>query len=160
MRSYSHRRRKATKTLGHIVVFEIACLPCVHGPFNLLCAGAQEYQVGTEPGAQKVGKRSAEATVCTHIQSTQGSPTDGDHEIPLSEPKTDCHSVVGHPKSDGILSTETFDALGVSPGILRAIKDMEFQHLTHIQLATIPPLLKGRDVLGAARTGETTTCID
>jgi hypothetical protein len=35
----------------------------------------------------------------------------------------------------------------------QAIADMGFSHLTEVQARTIPALLTGRDVLGAARTG-------
>lgn len=35
----------------------------------------------------------------------------------------------------------------------QAIKEMGFQYMTEVQARTIPALLTGRDVLGAARTG-------
>lgn len=54
---------------------------------------------------------------------------------------------------DGILSTNTFKKLDISEKLLRAIQDMGHEYLTHIQDAAIGPLLKGHDVLGAARTG-------
>ncbi|GMN57949.1 hypothetical protein TIFTF001_027054 [Ficus carica] len=53
----------------------------------------------------------------------------------------------------GIMSTEAFTSLGLSEPTLRAINDMGFQQMTQIQARAIPPLLEGRDVLGAARTG-------
>ena len=34
-----------------------------------------------------------------------------------------------------------------------ALKSMKYETMTHIQSRTIPHLLKGRDVLGAAKTG-------
>lgn len=36
----------------------------------------------------------------------------------------------------------------------QAVATMGFTHMTEIQSRTIPALLKGRDVLGAARTGK------
>jgi ATP-dependent RNA helicase DDX18/HAS1 len=37
---------------------------------------------------------------------------------------------------------------------MKAISEvMNFERMTHIQAKTIPHLLKGRDVLGAAKTG-------
>ncbi|XP_020228484.1 DEAD-box ATP-dependent RNA helicase 27 [Cajanus cajan] len=53
----------------------------------------------------------------------------------------------------GIMSTESFDSLGLSQPTYKAIMDMGFNHMTQIQARAIPPLLIGKDVLGAARTG-------
>ncbi|KAL6518587.1 hypothetical protein OROGR_019089 [Orobanche gracilis] len=53
----------------------------------------------------------------------------------------------------GIMSTETFAALPVSEITMKAIKEMRFHYMTEIQARSIPPLLEGKDVLGAARTG-------
>lgn len=53
----------------------------------------------------------------------------------------------------GIMSTEAFSALGLSEPTMKAINDMGFENMTQIQARAIPPLLLGKDVLGAARTG-------
>uniref|UniRef100_A0A0D6R9W0 ATP-dependent RNA helicase n=1 Tax=Araucaria cunninghamii TaxID=56994 RepID=A0A0D6R9W0_ARACU len=53
----------------------------------------------------------------------------------------------------GIMSALAFDNLKLSEPTLNAIKDMGFENMTEIQARSIPELLKGRDVLGAARTG-------
>uniref|UniRef100_F6GTH7 ATP-dependent RNA helicase n=2 Tax=Vitis vinifera TaxID=29760 RepID=F6GTH7_VITVI len=53
----------------------------------------------------------------------------------------------------GIMSTEAFSALGLSEPTMKAINDMGFGNMTQIQARAIPPLLLGKDVLGAARTG-------
>ena len=37
--------------------------------------------------------------------------------------------------------------------VRQAIKEMGYTLMTEVQARTIPPLLAGRDVLGAARTG-------
>ena len=47
----------------------------------------------------------------------------------------------------------SFDDLGLHPDALAAVKALGFTTPTPIQLAAIPPLLKGRDVVGGARTG-------
>ncbi|CUM55610.1 unnamed protein product [Debaryomyces tyrocola] len=49
--------------------------------------------------------------------------------------------------------TDNFEEAGLSEPTLRAIKDMGFSKMTQVQAKTIPPLLAGRDVLGAAKTG-------
>ncbi|KAK8489571.1 hypothetical protein V6N13_123355 [Hibiscus sabdariffa] len=53
----------------------------------------------------------------------------------------------------GIMSTESFESLGLSEPTFKAIKEMDFQFMTQIQARAIPPLMIGKDVLGAARTG-------
>jgi ATP-dependent RNA helicase DDX18/HAS1 len=54
-----------------------------------------------------------------------------------------------------ILPDDTFASLSpyVSEKTTKAITDMGFTHMTQIQHKTVLPLLKGRDVLGAAKTG-------
>ncbi|KAK4768143.1 hypothetical protein SAY87_003284 [Trapa incisa] len=53
----------------------------------------------------------------------------------------------------GIMSTASFDELGLSERTANAIKDMGFKYMTQIQARAISPLMEGKDVLGAARTG-------
>lgn len=46
-----------------------------------------------------------------------------------------------------------FEKAGFSEPTMKAIKEMGFTKMTKVQAKTIPPLLAGRDVLGAAKTG-------
>ncbi|EPX73750.1 ATP-dependent RNA helicase Has1 [Schizosaccharomyces octosporus yFS286] len=48
---------------------------------------------------------------------------------------------------------ENFSELPLSENTQKAITDMAFEKMTEVQARTIPPLLAGRDVLGAAKTG-------
>ncbi|EKG12222.1 RNA helicase ATP-dependent DEAD-box conserved site [Macrophomina phaseolina MS6] len=48
---------------------------------------------------------------------------------------------------------ETFDQLQLSDKTQKAIQEMGFTTMTEVQKKAIPPLLAGRDVLGAAKTG-------
>lgn len=48
---------------------------------------------------------------------------------------------------------QTFTELNLSDKTMKAIDDMKFESMTEIQRRGIPPLLAGRDVLGAAKTG-------
>uniref|UniRef100_A0A7N0SVQ7 ATP-dependent RNA helicase n=1 Tax=Kalanchoe fedtschenkoi TaxID=63787 RepID=A0A7N0SVQ7_KALFE len=52
-----------------------------------------------------------------------------------------------------VMSSATFEILGLSDQTLNGIKEFGFRLMTQIQAKAIPPLLLGRDVLGAARTG-------
>ena len=47
----------------------------------------------------------------------------------------------------------TFDALGLSPALLRAVRRLGFTEPTPVQTAAIPPALQGRDVVASAQTG-------
>lgn len=49
--------------------------------------------------------------------------------------------------------SEEFQSLNVSNPTMKAITKMGFTKMTRVQSRTIPPLLAGRDVLGAAKTG-------
>ena len=50
-------------------------------------------------------------------------------------------------------SHKRFSDLNLSSKTMQAIEDMKFDTMTEIQQRGIPPLLAGRDVLGAAKTG-------
>lgn len=56
------------------------------------------------------------------------------------------------PAASEMPSTD-FSSLDLSPGTVKAIEQMGFKTMTEVQARTIPPLLAGRDVLGAAKTG-------
>ena len=48
---------------------------------------------------------------------------------------------------------ENFEELGLTGPTMKAIEGMGFTKMTTVQKKTIPPLLAGKDVLGAAKTG-------
>lgn len=54
-----------------------------------------------------------------------------------------------------VSNNTSFSALSekVCENTLKAIKDMGFTNMTEIQAKSIPPLLEGRDLVGAAKTG-------
>lgn len=66
-------------------------------------------------------------------------------------PELPSMDAVSLPQPDG--GPKKFTELNLSEKTLQAIKDMGFETMTEIQQRTIPPLLAGRDVLGAAKTG-------
>jgi hypothetical protein len=59
-----------------------------------------------------------------------------------------------HAQVSGIMSTAGFDTLELSAQTTAAIAEIGHTHMTEVQARTIPPLLLGRDVLGAAKTGQ------
>ncbi|KJZ74536.1 ATP-dependent RNA helicase HAS1 [Hirsutella minnesotensis 3608] len=74
-------------------------------------------------------------------------PEDGDDEVQGALP-TDAAPILP-PTTD----SQTFAELKLSDKTLKAIEEMGFSKMTSIQRSAIPPLLAGKDVLGAAKTG-------
>lgn len=56
-------------------------------------------------------------------------------------------------RSDSYLSETRFDLCSVSPSSLKGIKDAGYETMTVVQEATLPVILKGKDVLAKAKTG-------
>ncbi|CAJ2662979.1 unnamed protein product [Trifolium pratense] len=54
---------------------------------------------------------------------------------------------------DSYLSDSRFDQCSVSPLSLKGIKDTGYEKMTIVQEATLPVILKGKDVLAKAKTG-------
>ncbi|KAK9749502.1 hypothetical protein RND81_02G130200 [Saponaria officinalis] len=54
---------------------------------------------------------------------------------------------------DSYLSETRFDQCAVSPMSLKAIRDVGYEKMTMVQEATLPVILKGKDVMAKARTG-------
>ena len=50
-------------------------------------------------------------------------------------------------------SDDSFSSLPLSEKTQTALKDMQFERMTQIQAQAIPPLLTGKDLIGAAKTG-------
>lgn len=65
----------------------------------------------------------------------------------VSVPGTDVGLEMTNNTSFSVLSEK------VCENTLKAIKDMGFTNMTEIQAKAIPPLLEGRDLVGAAKTG-------
>ncbi|KIJ07927.1 hypothetical protein PAXINDRAFT_173192 [Paxillus involutus ATCC 200175] len=55
--------------------------------------------------------------------------------------------------TENVPGREPFSSLELSEPTNKALADMEFETMTPVQAKTIPPLLAGKDVLGAAQTG-------
>jgi ATP-dependent RNA helicase RhlE len=56
-------------------------------------------------------------------------------------------------ESGAASATSSFDSLGLSPLLLKALAEQEFVTPTPVQQQAIPAALEGRDVLGSAATG-------
>eukprot|EP00258_Populus_trichocarpa_P011753 XP_002320859.2 DEAD-box ATP-dependent RNA helicase 31 [Populus trichocarpa] len=55
--------------------------------------------------------------------------------------------------SDSFMSETRFDQCSISPLSLKGIKDAGYENMTVVQAATLPVIVKGKDVLAKAKTG-------
>ena len=99
-----------------------------------------------EKKAARKAKKEAEAAAAAKEEEKEES--EGEEEEKKEEAPQ--HITV---QVDGILSDKRFDALELSKPTMAGIAEMGHTVMTEVQARTIPPLLAGRDVLGAARTG-------
>lgn len=76
---------------------------------------------------------------------------DGENGADLAERPATSAGVLTLPHTG--TEAEKFTELNLSEKTMKAIEDMKFEKMTEIQRRGIPPLLAGRDVLGAAKTG-------
>ncbi|MEW5303369.1 MAG: hypothetical protein WDW36_006070 [Sanguina aurantia] len=81
-------------------------------------------------------------------------PRDQQENLRHHEPDREAMAVERQEASvEGIMSSAEFATLELSENTQEAIKELGFAYMTEVQARTIPALLTGRDVLGAARTG-------
>src|SRR5258708_7351805 len=74
------------------------------------------------------------------------------HATSSALPGPETANAVGRNRSDSMSAT-SFDELGLSPEILRAVTEAGYPTPTPIQAQAIPVVLAGRDVMGGAQTG-------
>ncbi|KAI9823138.1 MAG: ATP-dependent RNA helicase [Thelocarpon impressellum] len=105
----------------------------------------EQQPIGAE---EKVDDFPAE-TVAQDEDSDEGSGEDGVSDDP--GPAIPSTSALALPATGS--EPKSFAELHLSEKTMKAIGDMGFESMTEIQQRGIPPLLAGRDVLGAAKTG-------
>lgn len=95
-------------------------------------------------------KGGASADNATEAASAEPSSSKQTLDQPVPEPVTDSAPA---PIANKPYERVPFSTLSLSPQTTAAIQRMGFETMTEVQARTIPPLLAGKDVLGAARTG-------
>lgn len=113
--------------------------------------------------ANKKRKRPSKANSVSEPASSRPAPArSSDDEQAGDEPAassskvtldTPAASAITSAASNGQYERVPFNTLSLSHNTLSAIQRMGFETMTEVQARTIPPLLAGKDVLGAARTG-------
>jgi ATP-dependent RNA helicase DDX18/HAS1 len=103
------------------------------------------------------------------VESDEEASVDGESEEAAAEPIDEDTDEEENEDNNGDLTTGTsmpttanptkFEELNLSERTMEAIKAMGFETMTEIQKKAIPPLLSGKDVLGAAKTGSGKTLV-
>ena len=89
-----------------------------------------------------------------HLEEKQESADDASADEEEEENKNDTiESKENGIQPDVSEIPQNFTDLSLSGPTLKAIQSMGFTKMTEVQARTIPPLLAGKDVLGAAKTG-------
>lgn len=102
----------------------------------------KERRESTEEDERRAKKRAKKERAAAAAADAEGDDASEEAEEPPAPVKV-----------DGILSTTTFASLELSKPTMRGIEAMGFTTMTEVQARCVPPLLAGKDVLGAARTG-------
>jgi ATP-dependent RNA helicase DDX18/HAS1 len=82
-----------------------------------------------------------------------GVDSDGEDEAARAASGSAAAGVAGDVHKTGFFSGTAFTSLPLSEPTLKALDEMGMKHCTKIQEKSIPPLLAGKDLLGAAKTG-------
>ncbi|RAL01163.1 ATP-dependent RNA helicase HAS1 [Aspergillus ibericus CBS 121593] len=113
----------------------------------------KEAEKEEKPKKRKVDDSGEEDENDSEEEVRQAEPDDEEGEGEETGNGADLPSLdaVRLPQTDG--EPKKFTELNLSEKTMKGIQDMGFETMTEIQQRTIPPLLAGRDVLGAAKTG-------
>uniref|UniRef100_A0A7S0V161 ATP-dependent RNA helicase n=1 Tax=Polytomella parva TaxID=51329 RepID=A0A7S0V161_9CHLO len=111
----------------------------------------KEKETRTKASAQPIETKEAESSDDENASETKRPAKKGREDKSLTIEKT----VIERQNAvvSGIMSETEFSSLELSDNTRKGIEDLGFKYLTEVQARTIPALLSGRDVLGAARTG-------
>lgn len=121
----------------------------------------QEEWTQEEPSSQSGGgdlpnQEAAEVADKSHNAGNSGNEAEDD-EDGFSEEEKPAADADMPASSLSLPSTgqqpKLFSDLNLSSRTMQAIESMKFDKMTDVQARAIPPLLAGRDVLGAAKTG-------
>ncbi|KAK9847181.1 hypothetical protein WJX84_012444 [Apatococcus fuscideae] len=112
---------------------------------------------GTSASREKAQEADDTAAFAAEEDDLPGPPS-ADEDPPAKKAKmaqklSEQHVERQQAEVSGIMSTAEFSTLDLSDQTRKAINALNFSHMTEVQARTIPPLMAGRDLLGAARTG-------
>ncbi|KAM6486452.1 P-loop containing nucleoside triphosphate hydrolase protein [Trichoderma sp. SZMC 28011] len=116
-----------------------------------------EPEVEDEVAEEEEEEEEEEAEVEENGNNNEDGESDAGSDLADKPAARDADGDVIPNNSAPILSTladsQKFEDLKLSEKTMKAIQEMGFTKMTSIQRSAIPPLLAGKDVLGAAKTG-------
>ncbi|GAA6033414.1 hypothetical protein JCM8097_006739 [Rhodosporidiobolus ruineniae] len=107
---------------------------------------------GDEDKAAKKGKKAKRGDTAAAGAPAFAVEQDGEASASTSSPADALALMTGATPAPAPKSN-LFSTLDLSGGTRKALDGMGFKTMTEVQARTIPPLLAGKDVLGAAKTG-------
>ena len=107
-----------------------------------------------EEATEETTKKNKSSKKKTKVEAELGGDVEQDEvEAPAQEAApASAPSLVGS-RNEGILSDELFANLPICDESKSALQQLGFVRMTHIQAKSIPDILAGRDLVGAAKTG-------
>ncbi|KAL7953496.1 P-loop containing nucleoside triphosphate hydrolase protein [Trichoderma compactum] len=116
-----------------------------------------EPEVADEVAEEEEEEEEEEAEAVSNENNNEDGESDAGSDLADGPAARDVDGDVIPANSAPILSTladsQKFEDLKLSEKTMKAIQEMGFTKMTSIQRSAIPPLLAGKDVLGAAKTG-------
>jgi len=114
-----------------------------------------------EPPKKKSKKKKKKQKATTAEPEEQEDEDEDEDEVEAEEPKQEEEEISGPPPAEmqksvhpaGFFSDNRYESLEVCEPLKKALREHNFEFMTEIQAKSIPHLLKGKDVLAAAKTG-------
>jgi ATP-dependent RNA helicase DDX18/HAS1 len=143
------RKRKPAKSSKSAAAVE---------PTNVIPVGEDQVQVVKRHKTDQESSFTDEFESAQSQVSSGSQPSDGDEsEVDVQEAESAAVAELSIAQDVSLPTladtSNLFADLNLSERTIKAIQGMGFETMTEIQQRTIPPLLAGRDVLGAAKTG-------
>lgn len=104
-----------------------------------------------EAAEEETPKKKKSSKKKAKVEAELGGEVEQDEEVPPQE-TAPAAALVGS-RNEGILSDELFANLPICDESKSALQQLGFVRMTHIQAKSIPDMLAGRDLVGAAKTG-------
>ena len=110
-------------------------------------ASSESKAKKTEAKAEKKEAPPADEQADEDMEREESNASNGRSEPAQKEIEKETQEVA----RKGFFSDQTFQSLALSQPTLEGLHDMGFKLMTKIQAKSIPPLLAGKDLLGAAK---------
>lgn len=133
------RRRKKSQAATEPEASTVAAAPAATAEAN------EEVEAEAAPAPKKRTRKAEATTGEAESSSTADSGAKGDNSTTQEGADAQPQSYFAEGKK--------FSDIELSEGTSKALAAMGFTQMTQIQAKAIPPLLQGRDLLGAAKTG-------